>query len=310
MQLLFDLDQIPEEWRRGALAIGKFDGVHRGHEAIIRRLCSKAKEIGGPAIAFTFSPLPIKILAPAKAGPPLTWIERRAELLGQLGVDGVIAYPTDHEMLGWSARYFFDWVIRDRLDAQAMIEGYNFCFGHKREGDVVLLQKYCDESGIDLEVIRPVQVDEERVSSSRVRRLILEGDIAAANRLMTQPYRIRGLVVGGDRRGRELGYPTANLQVIDTQLPAEAVYYGRGWLGDRCWPAAISIGPNPTFSVSDLKVEVHLIGFQGDLYDQTLELELLGKLREIEKYNTVQELLDQLHADVEIIKDRLTQADE
>ncbi len=298
VKLIRNLDDLPEHFRRAALAIGNFDGVHRGHAQIIRRLLALAKRGQGPAIVLTFDPHPARLLRPQDPPRPLCSTARKVELLEALGVDAVVAYPTDRAFLQLSAREFFDRIVRDRLDAQAMVEGTNFFFGHNRSGNVDILREFCREADIELEVVAPVAVDERPVSSSRIRRLIASGNLDEANTMLTAPYRIRGPVVRGVRRGRLLGFPTANIGQCETLLPGEGIYAARAWVDGTAWPAAISLGGNPTFDEIKLKIEVHLIGFQGDLYDRVIEVDFLTRLRDIEQFGSAELLVAQLDRDI------------
>jgi len=224
--ILRDLDQLTDAERGGAVAIGNFDGVHRGHLRIVKLLLERAREVGGPAIVFTFDPHPVRILRPEECPPPLTWTERKAELLAAQGVDKVIAYPTDEQLLGLSAKQFFESIVCESLAARAMVEGPNFFFGHNREGDVEQLGKLTSEAGISLDVVKPYELEGQLVSSSRVRRLIAEGQVALAAQMLSAPYRIRGMVTHGAGRGSKLGFATANLEAVDTLLPKTGVYAG------------------------------------------------------------------------------------
>ncbi len=299
MKLIRDLAALPEELRSGAVAIGNFDGVHRGHARIVQRLVARAREVGGRALVFTFDPHPVRILRPEAAPPPLTWTDRKAQLLAELGVDAMLAYPTDEALLQLSAREFFDQIICARLGAKAMVEGPNFYFGHDRRGTIDVLRQFTAQAGIVLEVVEPLVLDGDVVSSSRVRKLIAEGRIDEARRLLTRPYRIRGMVTHGAARGAKIGFPTANVDAIDTLLPGPGVYAGRAITAGETWPAAINIGPNPTFGEHALKVEVHLIGFSRSLYGEPLEVDFLTRLRDIHPFPSVDALKVQLKHDVE-----------
>ena len=293
------LDQLPDTARRGAIAIGNFDGVHRGHVEIVRQLLRRARDVDGTAIVFTFDPHPVRLLRPEQCPPPLTWTERKAELLAQHGVDWIVAYPTDRSLLELPASEFFAQIIVERLDARAMVEGPNFFFGHNREGDVDLLRRLTTEAGIVFDVVEPFLVDGEIVSSSRIRQCLQAGDVAKAAELLSAPYRIRGMVTHGAGRGARLGYPTANLEAIDTLLPLKGVYAGRCWHEGRWIAAAINLGPNPTFGENAMKLEVHLIGEQESLYGQPLEIEFLDRLRDIELFANENALREQLMQDVD-----------
>ncbi len=281
------------------MAIGNFDGVHRGHARIVARLLEKAQDVGGPALVFTFDPHPVRILRPAEAPPPLTWTDRKAELLAALGVDAVIAYPTDEALLQLSPDEFFQRIVRAALDAKAMVEGPNFYFGRGRSGTIDVLRGLTREAGIQLDVVEPLVEDGQIVSSSRVRKLIAEGHVEEARRLLTEPYRIRGMVVHGAGRGAKIGFATANINAIDTLLPAVGVYAGRGFVNNSVWPAAINIGPNPTFGGAELKVEAHLLDWDDSpLYGQPLEIDFLTRLRGVERFADVDALMQQLNRDI------------
>lgn len=299
MKLIRDLATLPAHFRSGAVAIGNFDGVHQGHARIVERLLAAAKSVGGPAVVFTFDPHPVRLLRPHEAPPPLTWTDRKAELLVELGVDGMIAYPTDEALLALSPREFFDHIVREKLDARALVEGPNFNFGRGRAGTIGVLRGYCHEAGMSLEIVEPVVMDGEYVSSSRVRGLIAYGDIDEACRMLTRPYRIRGMVTHGAARGSKIGFPTANVSAIDTLLPGQGVYAGIATVDGNPWPAAINLGPNPTFGEQGVKVEVHLIGFEGQIYGLPLVVDFLSRLRDIQPFAGVDALKAQLARDVE-----------
>ena len=297
VNLIRDLADLPPALRRGAVAIGNFDGVHWGHARIVERLIAQARQAKGPAVVFTFDPHPVRLLRPAEAPPPLTWTDRKAELLAKLGVDATIAYPTDEALLQLSAEEFFERIVCRQLQAQAMVEGPNFFFGRGRTGTIDVLRQLTAAAGVTLEVVQPLHIDGEPVSSSRVRRLIAEGNVDAAARLLTQPYRIRGMVTHGAARGAKLGFPTANLGAVDTLLPGPGVYAGRSLYAGVRYAAAINIGPNPTFGEQAAKVEVHLLDFHNSLYGQPLEVDFLARLRDIRTFAAVDELQAQLKHD-------------
>ena len=256
MQLIRKLIDFPKALRGGALTIGNFDGVHRGHKLIIDRLKAFASEHHSPVIVFTFDPHPVRILRPQETPPPLTWTDRKAELLAELGVDAVVAYPTDKALLGLTAAEFFEQIVVGKIGAAAMVEGPNFYFGKGREGDTALLEKLCNEHHVNLEIMQPKIDGQELISSSRIRNLIAAGDVDSATAMLTQPYRIRGMVTHGAARGSKIGFPTANLDAIDTLVPGKGVYAGRTWVAGRAHWSAIHIGPNPTFGDQLLKVVV------------------------------------------------------
>lgn len=305
MKLLRRLEQFPSELRGGALTIGNFDGVHRGHKHVMQRLKQHAAAVNGPAIVFTFDPHPARLLRPEHSPPPLTWIDRKAELLSELGVDAVVAYPTDLALLHLEYADFFHKIVLERIGARAMVEGPNFYFGHDRHGDVQKLAELCTDYGLALEVVQPKleTSGEEMISSSRIRRLIGSGDVAGAGRLLTQPYRIRGLVVHGSARGASLGFPTANLDAIDTLVPAHGVYVGRAQIERRWYWTAVHIGPNPTFGEFASKVEIHVLDFDGSLYGTVLEVDFIDRIRGVKAFADIESLRTQLQRDIEFARD-------
>ncbi|MBP87286.1 MAG: riboflavin biosynthesis protein RibF [Planctomycetaceae bacterium] len=299
MKLIRDLNDLPSELRGGAVSIGNFDGVHRGHARIVEQLRAQAALVDGPLIVFTFDPHPVRLLRPDKVPPPLTWTDRKAELLRELAVDALVVYPTDEHLLSLTPDAFFREIVVQRLDARAMIEGPNFFFGKDRAGDIDVLGELCQTNGVTLNVVEPLVAGESYVSSSRIRDLIRDGEVAEATKLLTRPYRIRGMVTHGAARGAKLGFPTANIDAIDTILPKVGVYAGRAITFAGTWPTAVNIGPNPTFGEDVLKVEAHLIGYSDSLYGQPLEVDFLARVRDTREFASVEDLKQQLQNDIQ-----------
>jgi riboflavin kinase / FMN adenylyltransferase len=302
MHIIRHLEALPSTARGGAVAIGNFDGVHLGHVAIVRRLLERARAVGGAAIVFTFDPHPVRLLRPDQCPPPLTWTERKAELLAAQGVDWIVAYPTDEALLQLSADDFFSRIVRETLAARALVEGPNFYFGHNREGTIQRLGELTASAGISLDIVPPVEIDGAIVSSSRVRDLIRAGEVRQANKLLSAPYRIRGMVTHGAGRGAKIGFPTANLGAIDTLLPAQGVYAGRARVADATYAAAINLGTSPTFGDATQRVEIHLLDIDEPLYGQPLEVDFLTRLRDIRPFDSPASLVDQLKRDIEQVK--------
>jgi riboflavin kinase/FMN adenylyltransferase len=292
-------DAPPEPCRGGALAVGNFDGVHRGHAALLAALAAQARAHAGPAVALTFEPHPLELLRPGQAPPALTTPADRARLLHDLGADHVVTLRTTPELLRLTAEEFFSQVVRGRFAVRAVVEGPNFGFGRGRAGTVETLGRLCREAGVALTVVQPVQLDGGAVSSSRIRAAIQAGDVESAERMFGRPYRLHGTVGTGQRRGATLGFPTANLTSMQTLVPGDGVYAARARHGGAAWPAAVNVGPNPTFGENARKVEVHLIGFQGDLYGRPLAVDFVRRLRDTRPFANVAELVGQLRRDVE-----------
>lgn len=293
----------PSDWRGGQLSIGNFDGVHRGHQAILRELVRQARAAGGPAVVLTFDPHPISILAPAHAPPTLTTLARKTELIARCGVDCLIVYPTSTELLSLTPEEFFQRIVRGTLEARGLVEGPNFFFGRDRRGNVAVLRDFCHGAGMSLRVAPPAVQDGETISSSAIRRAIAAGEVGRAVAMLGHPYEIEGEVVTGAKRGRDIGFPTANLAAVATLLPPNGVYAGWATVDGSPYAAAVHLGPNPTFGEQDRKLEVHLIGYSGDLYGQRLAVELLDRVRETRKFDGLAALKSQLAADVARVKE-------
>jgi riboflavin kinase/FMN adenylyltransferase len=256
------------------------------------------RRLHAPAVILTFDPHPARLLRPEQAPLPLSWTDYKARLLFELGIDAVVAYPTDRALLALAASQFFQRIVLGQLQARGMVEGHNFFFGHDRGGDIEMLSRFCRDAGIPLEVVEPALSDGLPVSSSRARRLIAAGDVAAAAALLARPYRIRGTVIHGQGRGNRLGYPTANVGLVDTLLPGEGIYAGQAWIDSRPNATAMSLGSNPTFDESELKIEAFLLDYQGDLYGRGIEIDFLSRLRDIKKFDSVDRLVEQMALDV------------
>ncbi len=305
----------PADCRGGAVAVGNFNGVHRGHLALLAELRKQADVLKGPAVAVTFDPHPLQLLRPEKFLPVLTTVAERARLLAANGADHVVILRTTRELLQLPAREFFDQVIRRGFGVRTVAEGVNFGFGRNREGNVETLKTLCSQAGIGLNIVQPFLQNGVHVSSSRVRSALMRGTVGEATNLLGRPYRLSGVVGTGQRRGQTLGFPTANLEQMGTLVPGDGVYavdvhgepghgepgHGEpGGVGRRMnWPGAANIGPNPTFGEQARKVEVHVIGFQGDLYGQKLAVDFIERLRDTRPFAGPKELMDQLQKDVE-----------
>jgi len=293
-------DDVPARARGAFLAIGNFDGVHRGHAHLVSRLRALADRAQAPAIALTFDPHPIALLRPDSAPVPLVWTDRKVELLQDAGATEVGVFRTAAWLLGMTAREFFDRVIVGQFGARGMVEGPNFGFGRDRGGDSALLAAWCEQAGLVFESASPTETNGAIVSSSRIRKALAEGRIDEATAMLGRPHRLRGVVTHGAARGAGLGFPTANLDGIDTLIPLDGVYAAHAWV-DGNGPSiasAVHIGPNVTFGEQIRKVEAHLIDFTGDLYDHAIEIDILRMLRPSRRFEGLDDLLAQIERDV------------
>ena len=291
-------DLPPTVCRAGAISIGNFDGVHRGHAVLLTELRRRAQSVGGPAVVLTFEPHPLQILRPEQFMPVLTTLADRVDYLQAAGADEVIILRIDRELLRLGANEFFDQVIRRNLGARAIVEGFNFGFGRNREGTVETLVVLCREHDLELSVVPPLLVGGVPVSSSRVRDHLMRGAVREAADLLDRPYRLRGVVGSGQRRGRTIGFPTANLEKMETVVPGDGVYAVRVSVLGKSYAGAANIGPNPTFGEHARKVEAHLIDFQGELYGETLAVDFLDRIRDTRPFPSVADLVKQLNDDI------------
>ncbi|WP_437229173.1 bifunctional riboflavin kinase/FAD synthetase [Planctomicrobium sp. SH661] len=295
-------------WEECVLSIGNFDGVHLGHQAILSALIDHAQRLSVPAVVMTFEPHPAALLNPDRQPPRLTTPQQKAELIGSLGVDTVVEYPTDWNLLALSPREFFDEIVLKKLRAAGLVEGPNFYFGKGRTGNGEVLREFCGETGKFLEIVAPTTLQGEIVSSSFVRQAISQGDVRRAAALLGRNYTFRGKVVNGARRGRSIGFPTANLEQIETMLCADGVYAARARVQNQTYQAAVSIGPNPTFAEGTRKVEAHLLDVTADFYGQEMELELVDRVRGLQKFDSLESLQHQIESDVTSIRNLLNQS--
>jgi riboflavin kinase/FMN adenylyltransferase len=265
-------------------------------------LVSRARHEKVPAVVLTFDPHPIELLRPDAVPPRLTTMAYRAQLLERFGVDRVIILSTSPRFLSMSAEDFFHTIIRTELQARGMVEGSNFFFGRNRSGNITMLKALCAQHHVELDVIPPVTVDDQLVSSSVIRSLIEVGDISDAVRLLGHSYRLSGFVGTGAARGRQIGFPTANLTQLETLVPGDGVYAARVDIQGIIYPAAVNIGPNPTFGESSRKVEVHVLDFHGDLYGTRLDVDFLKRIRDVMNFASVEDLKKQLQEDVAVAR--------
>ncbi|MDR3234522.1 MAG: riboflavin biosynthesis protein RibF [Planctomycetaceae bacterium] len=299
MQIITQLDEFPESQRGGAVSIGKFDGMHLGHSLIVHRLKSYANKLQIPSIIVTFDQPPLAVLKPEFEFVPICTLERKIELIKTFHIDALIVLPATKEFLEQKAGEFFQTVIKKTFDARVIIEGHNFLFGFNREGTAESIQSFGQQSGIKVDIVDFVQIGNVRVSSSNIRHLIQNGRIESVNELMPQPYRLTGKVVRGDQRGRMLGFPTANLADVKTVLPKPGIYAAATVIDGKRFAATTHIGSLPTFKKADLRIEVFVHRFDGDLYGKTLSIDFLAFLRDIIPFNSVDELIAQMKTDVQ-----------
>ena len=298
MQVVHGHQRAPA-WAGAAVAIGKFDGVHLGHRALIRRARELAAARGAKTVALTFDPPPAALLSPRGAPPRLASLDRRIELLGEAGADAVVVEPFTLELAQRAPDAFVDDIVVAALRARAIVVGYDFTYGAGRAGTADALSAHGARLGIEVDVIPPVEVGGEVASSSRIRAHLEAGELVAAARLLGRPWDVDGVVVEGARRGRAIGIPTANIRP-DSDLPLRpGIYAVRFTAGGATHAAVASLGTNPTF-VQDgaLVLEVHVLDFAGDLYGHRARTTFVARLRDEATFPSVEALVAQIHRDI------------
>jgi len=312
------LADVPSDLGRTVVTVGNFDGVHLGHQRVIRRAREEADALQAPVVAVTFDPHPMAVLRPHQAPAVITSVERRADLLGAAGVDAVLVLRFDRDLASWSPERFVEEILVGTLHAAVVVVGENFRFGSRAAGDVALLERMGRElDGAGEQGFRAVGVPlgsgPEVWSSSYVRRCLADGDVEAAAAALGRPVSVVGPVQRGDQRGRELGYPTANVAIGAEAAPADGVY--AGWLtvleDEARHPAAISVGTNPTFEGQRLRrVEAHVLDADDlELYDRVVEVSFTSRLRGMERFESVEELLEAMARDVARARQALVAAE-
>jgi riboflavin kinase/FMN adenylyltransferase len=280
------------------LTIGVFDGVHLGHRHLIAKLTELARKQKLASGVITFSQNPKGVLSPQSQLPFLTDIERRIELIKDVGIDEVIPLTFTPELAALSPREFLE-LLKKHLRMKGLVIGPDFALGKNREGNTDVLRKLSEEMCFSLTVVPPLTIDGEVVSSTAIRQALAEGDMKRAQKLMGRPFRLHGRVARGDKRGAELGFPTANLETgAEQALPADGVYTSRAFINARSYPAMTNIGFQPTFGGDKRLVEVYLMDYRGDLYGQELAVEIIERLRGEIKFDSPEELKKQIAEDV------------
>lgn len=298
MQRLDGGSAVPERLRGGIVALGNFDGFHLGHQAVVGRAVERARAEGRPALVATFDPHPVRFFRPDAPPFRLTTLDQRERLFAAAGADAMLVFRFDAALAAVTAEDFVaDW-LSARIGAAGVVTGEDFTFGKGRGGDVELLRARGALHGIAVDSVPPVLLDGEPVSSSRIRAALQAGDSPAAARLLTRPFAIEGIVEHGDKRGRQLGYPTANLSLGSYLRPRFGIYAVRGRLPDgRVLGGAANLGLRPTFHPPKELLEPYFFDFAGDLYGQRIEVELLHYLRDERKFDGLDALKAQMDAD-------------
>ena len=286
--------------QRSWVTIGTYDGIHLGHQAIIRELVDGAKRSESPSVVVTFHPHPAVILKRRTHPFYLTTPDERAELLGKLGVDVVVSYPFTPQVAEMSAREYVDHLY-SHLVFEKLIVGFNFALGKGRQGDVATLSRFGEEYGFTVQAVAPVTNGGDVISSSQIRSSLVDGDVERVARYLGRPYRLTGPVVPGDGRGRLIGIPTANIDVWEERaLPKAGVYMCTAHALGQEWNSVANVGYRPTFESAPVqpRVEAHLLDFGQNLYGETISLDFVHRLRDEQKFDSVETLVEQIHQDI------------
>jgi riboflavin kinase/FMN adenylyltransferase len=291
-------NRIAEPLRGGVIALGNFDGFHAGHQAVVGRAVRHARDEGRPAIVATFDPHPVRFFKPDVPPFRLTTLDQRQELFGAAGADAMLVLPFDADMAGTTAEDFITAILLDRYGAAGVVTGADFVFGKGRGGDVVTLADHARRLGFFTEMVAPVDEGGETISSSRIREALQAGDCAAATRLLTRPFTVRNVVQHGDKNGRLLGFPTANLEMGQYLRPRYGIYAVTGRLPDgRVLKGAANLGIRPSFDPPKELLEPHFFDFAGDLYGQEIDVAFHAFIRPEAKFDTMDALTAQIAAD-------------
>ncbi len=307
MKVLHGLEALKTPLARSVLTIGNFDGVHRAHQQLLAQASLLAGDAGGPLVVLTFEPHPLSVVAPQRAPGRLALPDEKLRYLANAGADMVVIAKSEPALLGLEAERFIEEVVVRRFHPTHIVEGPSFGFGRGRKGTPQLLQQLAARFECQVHIVDPVtvRIDENEtllVSSSLIRRLLFEGKVRHAAACLGRPYSLSGDVIAGDRRGRTIGFPTANITAGEQIVPADGVYAGRVVFHGDTYVAAISIGHTPTFHGTGQRIEAHLLDFDGDLYDQAIRIEFEHRLRDQQAFDSPEALVRQLHRDVEAVR--------
>lgn len=303
MKIIERIEQIEKPLKNAVITIGNFDGVHIGHQALFHMVVEKADAIGGTAVAMTFEPHPIRVMTQNGSLPLITLYEQKAELIARTGIEYLICLPFTREFAMISARRFIEQILVTQIGAKAIVVGNDYQFGRNREGNLQLLKQWAPELGYEvivLDWIQAVNGISGRISSTRIRELVAEGRVAEARKLLGRFYQIRGRVTSGrNRGGRLLGFPTANIQLHDELCPRRGIYAVTVEQGGSTYPGVANIGYSPTFDDHIFTVEVHILDFNKKIYDETIRVNFIERLRDEIKFKDIQSLSDQIRKDIE-----------
>jgi len=302
MQIVKNLKTIQHPFPNAVITIGNFDGVHIGHQALFHTVVEKSDDIDGTAVAMTFNPHPLRVLNPKERLPLITMWEQKIELIEKTGIDVMIAVPFDKQFAAISAREFIEDLLIGRIGMRAMVVGKDYSFGRKREGNLTILQQWAKELGFEVIVVDWIQGAEatsQRISSTHIRQLVMDGQMQEAKQMLGRYYQIRGRVAGGrNRGGRLLGFPTANITLQDELCPKQGIYAVTVEHEGKIYQGVANIGYSPTFDDHLFTIEVHILDFNQDIYSDPIRVNFIKRLRNEIKFENIEALSDQIRKDV------------
>jgi len=300
MNVIYDLEKLEGPLKNPVITIGNFDGVHKGHLVLFDTVKDRAKSINGESAVITFDPHPIKVMKSGNGPTLITSTKQKLELIEKSGVDVIFCLPFTRQFASIPARDFVQDILVDRIGIREVVVGYDYAFGYKREGGIKLLQEMGDTIGFKVHVVEPIHLNSTLVSSTSIRKFIQEGVLQEAKRFLGRDYQISGTVISGKNRGgRLLGFPTANIKLIDELIPKRGVYAVTVDVDDETYYGVSNIGYNPTFGDNALSLETHLLDFSGDLLEKTISINFIEHLRNEKTFQSVQELSDQIAKDIQ-----------
>jgi len=303
MAIITDLSELRSPIKNPVLTIGNFDGVHKGHLALFTKVKEIAMDIDGSSVVMTFNPHPIKILNNGNGPPLITPIQQKLRLIKEAGIDIILCLPFTREFAKTPAKDFVKNILVDKIGVKYIVVGYDYSFGKNREGNIDFLKDMADKFGFKVVVVRPVSINGLVVSSTKIRDLVQEGRLEEAKRLLGRNYQVCGIVIKGKNRGaRILGYPTANLRLIDELTPRIGVYAVKVLVDDKVYNGVANIGYNPTFGNGVFSVETHILDFNEDLLGKEIRIDFIKRLRDERKFKDPKELASQISKDVEEAK--------
>ncbi|MBN1850965.1 MAG: bifunctional riboflavin kinase/FAD synthetase [Deltaproteobacteria bacterium] len=299
-RIIHDFKELINPLTNPVLTIGNFDGVHKGHLVLFDKVKKRAQAINGQSAVMTFEPHPVKVIKPGNGPLLITPTRQKLSLISDSGIDVIFCIPFTHQFATISAQDFVMDILVKTIGIKEIVVGHDYTFGNKRQGNLDLLKKMGNESGFKVHIVEPVYIDKTLVSSTSIRRLVAEGDLSEAKRLLGRDYQITGTVVKGkDRGGKVLGIPTANIKAVDELIPRKGTYVVSVELDDRYYVGVCNIGHNPTFGENALSIETHVLDFSGDILGKTITVIFIQRLRDEKRFANVQELKEQISLDIE-----------